>query len=76
MFFNDKKKVSSVILSRMKGNGQEMSADVAPESDVHNEYTSLAEEFFAALESKSVQHLASLFKQLNELGEEYEEPGE
>lgn len=76
MFLNDKKKVSSVILSRMKSNGEQTDVDVAPESDVHNEYTSLAEEIFSALESKSVQHLASLLRQLNGLSEEDEPQGE
>lgn len=73
MFFNDKKKVASVILSKMKGNGESSETEVASESGEHDEYTSLAEDILSAMKSGSVQSLASCLKSLCSMVKEEDE---
>lgn len=67
MIIPDKKKAISVILSKMNKDGSVTESHVAPETGAHDEYTSFAEDIIHAIESKSVQKLASCLRAFHEM---------
>lgn len=69
----DKKKATSVILSKLGKDGRQDEAEVAPEEGEHDEYSSLAEDLMLGVKSGSVQKIASVLRALHEMIEEADE---
>ena len=70
MLFNNKKKDQISILTKMKPDGSTSEMKKSEEGGEHNEYTACAEVILAALESKSIQGLASALRAFHDLVKE------
>lgn len=79
MIIHDKRKVAMVILAKMMPSGKELSAKMPNEEyleDGDEGFRAVAEEIIMAIESKSVEDLASSLKSFFLLCESSEDEGE
>lgn len=70
MLFRNKKKDQISILTKMHPDGSTSEMKKAEEGNEHNEYTSCAEDIISAVQSGSIQKMASALKAFHELVKE------
>jgi hypothetical protein len=67
MIFPDKKKVASIILSRMGKDGVPKESKLPDGSGSMDEYSAFAEDMLDAFKSESVERLAKILKSFHEM---------